>query len=113
MGERVELFLWDVVMMGENLWGMERFMCMCSFLCQNLGKGNRADDKGNGEQGVITYVGTHATGDAALGTVGPEHEVFDDELAATLEELQEGNGFLLAVGVKGGEGVGFCDFYER
>ena len=62
---------------------------------------------------MITYVGTHATGDAALGTVGPEHEVFDDELAATLEEVQEGNGFLLAVGVEGREGVGFCDFDER
>ena len=62
---------------------------------------------------MITYVGTHATGNAALGTVGPEHEVFDDELAATLEELKEGDGFLLAVGVEGREGVGLCDFDER
>jgi hypothetical protein len=62
---------------------------------------------------MITYVGTHATRNAALGTVGPEHEVFDNELAATLEKLEERYGFLLTVGVEGREGVGFCDFYER
>ena len=55
---------------------------------------------------VVEAVGDGGAGDAAGGVVGAEHEMVDEELGATLEEIGECGG----AGV-GFEVVGFFDFY--
>ena len=79
------------------------------------GGGARDADKGRGARGEVREGRDVVGEEGARGAAGVpgrvEHEVVDDELAVGAEEVGEGEcGFVLAGGIKGGEGVGFGDF---